>query len=295
MDEGGPVLWRTARDAATRVAIGAWGIIASYYDGSYLIEEKAEGPTTEADRAADLAITERLGMSFPRSQYGYLTEESEDNRERLDRDRVWIIDPIDGTRDFINHTDNFAIHIALVERLEDGLFHPVAAVVYLPMLGRLYSAVRGEGAFKQLVPNPPQPADWDNHRMPLKVSGRSRLAEMRSVVSNANRTSRLLRLIHSMKLQDFWHVGSLGVKVSSIAEGNAEIYVNLTQGKCKEWDTAAPHLILTEAGGVMTDLSGAPITYNNPNVYHQNGLLATNGPAHQVLIDHVQRFLREDR
>lgn len=295
----GPTLWRIARDAATHAAISAWGVIASYYDGAYLIEEKAEGPTTEADRAADLAIAEKLGHCFPRSEFGYLTEESEDSDERLEHERVWIIDPIDGTRDFINHTDNFAIHIALVERLKDDindrLYHPVAAVVYLPMLGRLYSAVRGGGAHRQLIPHPPQASDWDNHRRPIQVSTRSRIEQMRSVVSNANRTSRLMRLIHSLNLENHWHVGSLGVKLSIIAEGDAELYVNLTQGKCKEWDTAAPHLILSEAGGVLTDLNGAPITYNKPNVYHQNGLLATNGPVHQMLLETVHRFLESDR
>lgn len=295
LSDEGPTLWRVARDAATHAAIAAWGVIASYYDGSYVIEEKAEGPTTEADRVADLLIVERLSHCFPRSKFGYLTEESDDSDERLDRERVWIIDPIDGTRDFINHTDNFAIHIALVERADDNLFYPVAAVVYLPMLGRLYSAVKGGGAHRQLIPHPPQASDWDNHRRPIQVSTRSRIENMRSVVSNANRTSRLMRLIHSLNLENHWHVGSLGVKLSIIAEGDAEVYVNLTQGKCKEWDTAAPELILSEAGGVLTDLTGAPITYNKPNVYHMNGLLATNGPAHQMLLETVQHFLANER
>lgn len=291
----GTALWKIARDAATHAAISAWGVIASYYDGQYMIEEKAEGPTTEADRVADLLIAERLSAVFPRSEYGYLTEESEDDGKRLDRKRVWIIDPIDGTKDFINHTDNFAIHIALVERDDEGLYRPAAAVVYLPMLGRMYSAIRGEGAQRQIIPNPPQRSDWDNHRHPIRVSKRERIEQMRSVVSNANRTSRLMRLIHSLNLENFWHVGSLGVKLSIIAEGEAELYVNLALGKAKEWDTAAPHLILSEAGGMLTDLAGAPITYNKPDVYHRNGLLATNGPAHHLMLETIQHFLVNER
>ncbi|MCE5228338.1 3'(2'),5'-bisphosphate nucleotidase CysQ [bacterium] len=296
LSDSGPTLWKCARDAATHAAISAWGVIASYYNGSYMIEEKAEGPTTEADRAADLLISERLSRCFPRSHYGYLTEESDDSDERLDRDRVWIIDPIDGTRDFINHTDNFAIHIALVEcSPDDRLWHPVAAVVYLPMLGRLYSAIRGGGAYRQLVPHPPQPSDWANHRRPIQVSTRTQLQDMRSVVSNANRTSRLMRLIHSLNLENYWHVGSLGVKLSIIAEGDAELYINLALGKSKEWDIAAPHLILAEAGGTLTDLNGAPISYNKPDVYNRAGLLATNGPAHHAVLDRIHRFLESEQ
>ncbi len=295
MNTEDPALWNFARDAATHAAIAAWGAIATYYDGACAIEEKADGPTTEADRAADRLIAERLGKQFPRSEFGYLTEESEDDRERLGRRHVWIIDPIDGTKDFINHTDHFALHIALVERDEAGLYHPVAAVVYLPMLGRLYSAIRGQGAFRQAIPHPPRPADWANHRQPIRVSTRDRIERMRSVVSNANRTSRLLRLIHSLNLENYWHIGSLGVKLSIIAEGDAELYVNLALGKAKEWDTAAPQLILTEAGGVLTDLAGAPITYNKPDVYHRGGLLASNGPAHGTLLERIHRFLETER
>ncbi len=290
----GVELWRLARAQAAHAAIATWGVIASYYNGSFYIEEKADGPCTEADRAADLAILERLRRTFPPDRYGYLSEETVDDRDRLNHDRVWIIDPIDGTRDFINGTGNFAIHIALVERMADLQWHPVAAVVYLPVLGRLYSAVRGEGAHRQHVPAPPKPGDWDNPRQPLRVSNRAEPQNMRSVVSNANRTSRLMRLIHSLQLEDHWHVGSLGVKLSAIADGEAELYVNLSQGKAKEWDTCAPHLILSEAGGMMTDLAGAPITYNQPDVHHNAGLLASNGPAHHMLIDHVRRFLDQE-
>src|SRR5690554_137591 len=87
--------WRRARDAAVIAALNTWGAIAPSYEGNYAIEHTADGPRTEADRLADLLIVQRLKLHFPASEYGYLTEESEDDRRRLNMDRVWIIDPID--------------------------------------------------------------------------------------------------------------------------------------------------------------------------------------------------------
>ncbi len=214
-------------------AIAAWGDRHVLRRGLRHRKKKPTGRRRGRSRR-DRLIAERLGKQFPRSEFGYLTEESEDDRERLGRRHVWIIDPIDGTKDFIT-TPTLRAPIALVERDEAGLYHPVAAVVYLPMLGRLYSAIRGQGAFRQAIPHPPRPADWANHRQPIRVSTRDRIERMRSVVSNANRTSRLLRLIHSLNLENYWHIGSLGVKLSIIAEGDAELYVNLALGKAKEW------------------------------------------------------------
>ena len=286
--------WMEACDAARRAALAAWGAIAAIYEGSYMIEEKAEGPTTEADRLADLLIVEHLSKHHPVSEYGYLTEESEDEPQRLRRERVWIIDPIDGTRDFINHTGNFAIHIALAERLDDGLFHPVAAVVHQPIGGRMYSAVRGAGAWRQQVGDRPGPLAWRTPCQPIRVSRRNRLDEMRSVVSNSNRTSRLMRLILSLNLEAHWHIGSMGVKMTTIAEGEAELYVVLVPGRPKEWDTCAPQLVLEEAGGMLTDLEGQIVHYNKQDVYHRQGLLASNGVTHQVLVDQVRRFVEEE-
>ena len=288
-------LWETARDAACRIALEAWTAIEPLYDGGYAITEKVDGPCTEADKRADQLIVERLSLLFPAPEYGYLTEESEDQPGRLTCDRVWIIDPIDGTREFIKHSGNFVIHIGLVERMEDGQWHPVAAAVYRPVAGEMYSAVLGQGARSTKVnPLAATSSKNENAGEKLAVSPRDRIEQMRSVVSNSPQASRLMRLIQSLSLEDYWQIGSLGVKLCTIAKGGAELYINLGRGKSKEWDTCAPHLILTEAGGSLTDLDGQPLTYNHPDVYHQRGLLASNGIIHEALLDLVHKFLEDE-
>jgi 3'(2'), 5'-bisphosphate nucleotidase len=285
-----PTLWLQAHDAATRAALAAWRAIEPLYHGRYDIEDKPDGPSTDADRLADRVIVEALEAAFPRAGHGFLTEESEDGRARLDRERVWIVDPVDGTKDFIRHNGNFAMHIALVERTGD-LWLPVAAVVYRPVAGHLYSAVRGRGAWRRDVAPGPDGALAPGKPLPIRVSARGRIEIMRSVVSNSHRTSRLMRLIESLPLESYIHIGSLGIKLALIAEGQAELYINLGLGKTKEWDTCAPHLVLTEAGGTLTDLAGAPLAYNRPEVRHQHGLLASHGPLHEAMVGRVREFL----
>ena len=124
--------WEAARDVACRASRRAWEAIEGLYEAGNVVERKADGPVTAADRLADSVIVEMLEMEHPRDHYGYLTEESENDLTRLERDRVWIIDPIDGTTDFINRTGNFAIHIALVEKIQPELWLPVAAAVAQP-------------------------------------------------------------------------------------------------------------------------------------------------------------------
>lgn len=297
--------WESAREAACQVALEVWAAIEPFYMGNYTIQEKVDGPCTEADRMADKLIVERLRILFPSPEFGFLTEESEDNKERLGCKYVWIIDPIDGTKEFIKKSGNFVIHIGLVEQMEDGLWHPVASAVYRPVAGDLYSAVKGQGARRQHLGEVERQLIGETGRFEgvledlgpgeeLRVSQRAEIGQMRSVVSNAYDTSRLMRLIQSLALEDYWRMGSLGIKLCTIAEGGAELYVNLGLGKSKEWDTCAPMLILTEAGGVMTDLDGAPLHFNRPDVYHHRGLVASNGLVHDMLLDLVKKFIADN-
>lgn len=287
------VSWEAARESACRVAIEAWEeAIRPLFHADYQVTEKEEGPCTEADRRADRLIVERLRQLYPEPDYGYLTEESEDNLDRLACRRVWIIDPIDGTKEFMKKSENFAVHVGLVERLDDGQWHPVASAVFQPIPRKLYSAVRGQGAFCRIVPEGGLEANGTaDFGRRLGVSERGRISEMRSVVSNAHDKSRTMRLIKSLELEEYWRVGSLGVKLCTIAEGEAELYINIGLGKAKEWDTCAPHLVLSEAGGCITDLSGQPITYNRERVYHDQGLLASNALIHADLLGVVNHFL----
>lgn len=278
--------WEIARQEACRVARVAWDAIGRLYETGSHVEEKADGPSTEADKLADRIITEELQKVFPPSEYGYLTEETDDDLDRLERERVWVIDPIDGTKDFIKKNGNFAMHIGLVERTDGGEWIPVAAAVYRPALGDMYSAVRGNGAWLEKCEDN-LPGD---KAVRLHVSSRGEIAQMRAVISNSHRDSYLDRLVSGFGFAEVYSVGSIGIKMCLIAGGDYDVYINPARGKCKEWDACAPHLILSEAGGVFTDFAGEDRTYNCEDVFLPNGLLASNGRQHEAIRRRIEAF-----
>jgi 3'(2'), 5'-bisphosphate nucleotidase len=278
--------WEEARAEACRSACVAWEAIGRLYETGSHVEEKDDGPSTEADKLADRIISEELQRRFPPDRYGYLTEETDDDLDRLQREWVWVIDPIDGTKDFIKKNGNFAMHIALVERTGDGIWEPVAAAVYRPAIGDMYSAVRGGGGrLEQYRKNAPT-----GESRKLEVSSRDSIQEMRAVISNSHRDSHLDRLISQFQFADVFSVGSIGIKMCLIAGGGYDVYINPARGKCKEWDSCAPHLILSEAGGVFTDLEGQGRTYNQTDVFLRDGLLATNGRMHEAIRERILQF-----
>lgn len=295
-------LWIKACNDACRIAAEAWTAIRPFYRGSYEIFEKSDGPATEADRLADRLIMDGLRQNCPEPEYGYLTEESEDRFDRLASSRVWIIDPIDGTKEFIAGTGNFVVQIGLVEPDAAGEWRPVVGVAYRPVAEMMYFAIEGQGAWRRHWPAGQSdllPAFDPQTGAPMVgaerilVTDRNTIGSLRSVLSNTHRSSRLVRLIQSLNLESYWHIGSLGVKIAVIAEGGAELYINL-YGKTKEWDSAGPHVILTEAGGRLTDLEGNPVRYNQRDVWQHNGLIASNAVIHDEVVELVQKYLREE-
>ncbi len=278
--------WQNARRAACDAAAEAWRQIAPLYETGSHVEQTAEGPSTEADKLADKIIAQELKKNYPPGQFGYLTEETGDDRHRLRCDRVWIIDPIDGTKDFIQKNGNFAMHVGLAEREADGFWRPVAAAVYRPHAGEMYWAVKGQGSW--LEPYSASGSTGEPRR--LRVSNRSPISAMNVVISNSHRSSDLSALVESLGFASVIHIGSIGIKLALIARGDADAYINLARGKCREWDICAPELILSEAGGILTGLDGSTITYNKEDVYDRRGLLASNNTLHSELSDKIAKF-----
>lgn len=286
-------LWETARSEACRAAAMAWQAIEGLYRSGNEIEQTDEGPSTSADHLADSVILDHLRALFPTDEFGYLTEESEDDRERLARRRVWIIDPIDGTVDFIKKTGNFTVHVAMVEELEPDVWRPVAAAVYRPLAqeaaeesspwGLMYSAVRGRGSHS---------IRYENHAAagqpePVRVSGRATIPQLRAVMSSTHRDGRLDSLIEAFGFAHVRSVGSMGVKMNLVSSGEFDCYINPVRGRVREWDSCAPELILTEAGGRVTGCEGTHRSYNRESVYLENGLVASNGQCHDALIERL--------
>jgi 3'(2'), 5'-bisphosphate nucleotidase len=258
-------------------------ILRSYYRGTgdnYLnVEYKENDPVTAADIAVNHYITEKLQAAFNDENFGYISEETYQG-EQVKSEWVWIIDPLDGTRDFIEKTGEYAIHIALVNQQR-----PMLAVVAVPEAQKLYYAIKGSGAFVE---------NRSGESLPLQVSSKQRPEDFTLVVSRSHRNERLDYLLQKLPCQNQKAVGSVGCKIATIVEQQADIYISLS-GKSapKDWDMAAPELILTEAGGKYTHFDGTALQYNTGDVNQWGGLLASNGKCHDMLCQEAQRILGE--
>ena len=271
---------RVAKQAAKR----AWEAIRPYYGTTMEIQHKADGPQTTADRLADKIIVEELKAVFPTSEYGYLSEETEDDQERLQRERVWIIDPIDGTNDFIQQTGMFCMQIGLTRRTGKG-YEISAALVYDPPAGLFYWALAGKGAYVE-------PDDGSPSRQRLRVSDRPGPRGLRALVSRSHITPDVEQLVEALGASEMVPYGSVGLKVCKLARAEADFYVSTAIDKTKEWDSCAPELILTESGGMMTDLRGERLPYNGKNVLHSHAFLASNGLCHNEIVKGIKEHFK---
>ncbi len=267
---------RVACDLA-RVAGAA---ILEHYEGPLNIKQKNYDddvePVTQADTIANDLIVTGLKREFPDD--GILAEESVDTKRRLDKSRVWMVDPLDGTNGFIDGNGDFAVQIGLAE---DGSV--VLGVVYQPLTGVLYRAVRDGGTWIER-PN------FDPEQ--VHVSDKKTLSEMRLAASRSHRSPRMNKVVTQLGFQDEVQRGSVGIKIGLLVEQQCDVYIHLSP-RTKQWDTCAPQVILTEAGGRITDLFGYPLNYNVPDVQNRNGLVASNGVSHDRIIETLAPLLNE--
>jgi 3'(2'), 5'-bisphosphate nucleotidase len=256
----------TELEVATGLARQAGSAIMQYYQTEILVEYKeGDEPVTVADRTADEIIRVGLRQQFPGD--GLLTEESADDLTRLDRERVWIVDPLDGTADFVEGTDTFAVQIALTVGGQ-----PMLGVVYQPVQDLLFQARHDCGAI--LVEN--------HEQIRLHVSSVSDPAQMCLVASRAHYSPFVRAAREALGIEGVRQAGSVGVKVGLLAQGTCDLY--LSTNVCKEWDLCAPHALLLEAGGRFTNLFGEDLVYNQPGVQLCHGLVASNGRAHAEIL-----------
>ena len=258
----------------------AGAAILALYRGPLNVEQKAYAddyePVTEADRIANKIIVDRLSAEFPND--GILAEESVDTDRRLGKQRVWMVDPLDGTTGFIQGNGDFAVQIGLVDNSES-----VLGVVYQPLSGVMYRAVSGGGSWVERPNFLPERANVSEH---------TELSTMRLAASRSHRSPRMNRVVTGLGFREEIQRGSVGIKVGLIVERQCDVYIHLSS-RTKQWDTCAPEVILNEAGGTLTDLFGKPLSYNVPDVQNRNGLVATNGVAHQRVIKALAPMLAE--
>jgi 3'(2'), 5'-bisphosphate nucleotidase len=273
-------------EAELRVAVGlaraAGAAVLGFYGGPLHVEHKDEfnEPVTQADRAANTLIVRGLREAF--REDGILAEESVDTDRRLGRERVWMVDPIDGTKGFIAGSGDFAVQIGLAVAGQS-----VLGVLYAPSTDVLYWAARGRGAW---VSRPVADAEGGARVERLRVSDVAEPSRMRLAESRSHRGPRMDVVVQALGIREEVKSHSVGIKVGLIVERQCDLYIHLS-GKTKQWDTCAPEAVLAEAGGRMTDLWGEPLGYNTPDVYNHNGILASNGAAHEALAGRMKELL----
>lgn len=250
---------------AIKAALEAGKIIMNVYEKEFTSSLKNDNePLTEADIKSNQIIQKIISDSG----YPILSEESEDNKIRLNSKKIWIIDPLDGTSDFIKKTGEFTIMISLVE---DHV--PILGIIYWPTKSILYLAQKGQGSFKL------ENGVWKR----LSVSNFSELKKCRAVGSRYHISDFEQYLIKNLQISKFTSKGS-SLKVADISSGNAELYFTTTN-KIKQWDTCASYCLVTEAGGKMTDMNGKEMKYNTNELNHENGILVSNGLIHNDIIE----------
>jgi 3'(2'), 5'-bisphosphate nucleotidase len=257
--------------AAHAIALEAAAVVRRYHGPSARVDLKLQGePVTEADHAANDLIVARLQAAFPDD--AILSEELPDDGSRLHKARVWMVDPIDGTRDFIRGDSGYAVMIGLCV---EG--RPVVGVVAQPSTGVTWAGAVGGAAWRETA---------DGARTPLAPSAVSQPPGIRLVASKSHRTGDIDLFRQALGIGDELNIGGVGLKVALVAEGSRDLYV-YAGGRTKKWDSCAPEAILTAAGGRMTDTYGAALVYTEQELQNTGGLVASNGPLHDLVLSTI--------
>ena len=246
--------------AAIEAARRAEKAIMEVYSKPFAVEIKQDdSPVTEADKKADAIIRAYLSSVFPED--GFLTEESEDSPERFSKKRVWIVDPVDGTKEFVSKNGEFATNIALCEGHEI-----VLGIINAPALRTLYYAIKGEGAYRINPDGSVERIHVDPRQDGLRV--------MRSISFFRPEEEDYLRRNAHHFLGEPIAVGA-ALKFAALAEGKMDFFVRLSPCT-KEWDVASGDLIVREAGGFVCEPTGEAFVYNREDVYNRKGYIMGN-------------------
>ncbi len=264
-----------ALEIAKSTAKKASGIILKIYKSDdYGVRYKGkDDPVGKADIEANKIICSELHKYFP--EMGILTEEAwEDAPDSLKKamkdwhkkDYCWIIDPIDGTKGFIAKNDEFGIHIGLAHRGK-----AVLGVNYYPVRETMYWAIKGKGAYKGIG-------------NALRVSNEKDLEKTRIISSHSNPKETFDKIINKLNAKKGLLVGSTGLKMMLVAKGEAEAHLKLRRG-IYYWDTCSADIIISEAGGIVTDLEGKQFDYSDNTNLRLRGMLASNNQNHRKILE----------
>ena len=276
-----------------RLSWGAADILRAYARGeqpphgfpkALSVDNGGEGPVSAADLAVNEWLLAGLSGAFPDAGWTLLSEETAKEQltegEPLPAEWLWILDPLDGTKDFLQGTGEYAVHLALVRGNR-----PVLGVVLLPEADELWLGLVGDDAWCE---------DRGGTRSPVRFSERTELSDLLLVASRSHRDDRLEKLIGELQLGGSKAVGSVGCKVATILRGETDLYISLSgRSAPKDWDMAAPEAVLLAAGGRFTHADLGDLTYNTGDVRQAGCLIASHGKAHVALGERATRAMAQ--
>jgi 3'(2'), 5'-bisphosphate nucleotidase len=250
-------------DQIVEIALRAGEAVMTVYSRDFSSTEKDDkSPLTEADLASHEVIVEGLKQLTP--EIPVLSEESKAMayNDRSSWSRFWLVDPLDGTKEFIKRNGEFTVNIALIENGE-----PTLGVVYAPVLGTVYAAQKGQGAW----------VEEDGARTPAMAEPFTQ-APLKVVASRSHAGPETEALIEKLREKvgevELLSIGS-SMKLCMVAEGKAHLYPRL--GPTMEWDVAAAHAVVSESGAILTDADGNPFRYNKENLLNPFFLVSAPG------------------
>mgnify|MGYP001399306902 CR=1 FL=1 len=279
------VLRNLSWNAADVLMAYARGEEPPYGFSRYLtVEENGSGPVS----AADMAVNEILlsGLKHIDFQdWDIISEESSkgggDQGSEYKKDWCWILDPLDGTKDFLQGSESYAVHIALVHKKK-----PKIGIVLIPERNELWIGIIGNGAWCE---------NRNGVRKSVSFSERKDLSELVLVSSKNHQELKLQNILKKMCFAKIKKIGSVGCKIASILRGESDVYISIS-GKTspKDWDMAAPHALIEAAGGDFTHSDGKNLIYLNSDFSQSGCLIATHGKCHQILCQKVIECLSND-
>lgn len=265
----------TREELATLVGIVAEAaeLVRSIYERPFAVAYKGpRDPVTEADTAANELICGRIQTAFPGD--AIVAEESDPRtfRDYRSSERIFFVDPVDGTREFVDKNGDFVVMLGVVEG-----DRAVAAVVTAPVTGVSWVGLVGYGAFR---------LGADGSRTPIFVTETTELSRARIVSSRSHRTDRLERALAALGAAEIFSRGSAGLKGASVANGEADAYI-APHYAGKRWDVCPADALVVAAGGRVTDALGHEIDYRGPSLANDQGVIVSNGRLHDRIVERL--------
>ncbi len=264
-------MWKRELEVAITLAKSAATVILEIQRRGFAVEDKSfDNPVTEADKAGNAHLVAGIAEAFPDD---VIAAEESINDVDLNADRVWFIDPIDGTKDFIKGNGEWSIMIGFTFK-----GRPVMGVVYQPEIDAMYVGAAGEGAWRTI----------GNHRAKLRAALDPEPTHATIVGSRSHPDARILDIEMRLGIVEKYVHGSVGCKLAQISERRADLYFNLAC-RCHMWDTCAPEAILEAAGGRLVDLDGEVLHYGGDTTLVSVPFFATT----KALLPQVQATLED--